>query len=64
MANINISIPDTVHKNLKVAAVMQQRSLKDLIIEMLNEYASASTKQKKSVSVSRTQKNSFSRVKK
>lgn len=54
MANINISIPDDIHKDLKIAAVMQQQSLKTLIIETLEHYAS--TENSISSSVSSTKK--------
>ncbi len=42
MANINISIPDEIHKDLKIAAVLQQQPLKTLIIETLEHYVSDS----------------------
>lgn len=38
MTNINISIPDDLHKQLKVAAAMEDKSLKDVVIETLEDY--------------------------
>ena len=38
MTNINIAIPDTLHKELKVAAAMEDKSLKDVVIETLQDY--------------------------
>ncbi len=35
MANINIPIPDPLHKRLKLMAVEQEKTLKELIIELL-----------------------------
>ncbi|MFH1173888.1 MAG: hypothetical protein V1725_02020 [archaeon] len=35
MANINISIPDDVHKRLKYAALLQDKHIKELIIDLL-----------------------------
>jgi len=58
MANINISIPDDVHKDLKVAAVMQGNSLKTLIIKTLEQYAEGKS------SISRSKKKSTLGVKK
>jgi hypothetical protein len=37
MANINIIIPDEVHRDLKIRAIKEEKSLKDLIIELLSE---------------------------
>lgn len=38
MVNINITIPDELHKELKIAAAMNDTSLKNLIIETLELY--------------------------
>jgi len=35
--NINIEIPDDVHKILKVKAIQEDKTLKDLIIEVLSK---------------------------
>lgn len=35
MVNINIHIPDELHKKLKIEAVKQDSTLKDLIINVL-----------------------------
>ncbi|MBW2983310.1 type II toxin-antitoxin system HicB family antitoxin [Candidatus Woesearchaeota archaeon] len=40
MTNINISIPDDLHKELKVAAAMEDKPLKELVIERLRKYGS------------------------
>jgi predicted HicB family RNase H-like nuclease len=39
MPNINIEIPDDVHRRLKVAAAVQDVTLKDLIILVLEKNA-------------------------
>ena len=38
MVNINISIPDELHKELKIAAAINDTTLKDLIIKTLESY--------------------------
>jgi len=35
MANINVEIPDDVYKKVKLAAILQDRTVKDFIIERL-----------------------------
>lgn len=35
MANINIIIPDEIHKKLKIEAIKQDKSLKEVIIHKL-----------------------------
>jgi hypothetical protein len=35
MANINIEIPDDVYKKVKLAAIMQDKTVKDYVIEKL-----------------------------
>jgi predicted HicB family RNase H-like nuclease len=35
MANINILIPDELHKQLKIIALKENKSLKELIVEQL-----------------------------
>jgi uncharacterized protein (DUF1778 family) len=35
MTNINIEIPDDIYKKVKLAAIMQDKSVKDFIIERL-----------------------------
>lgn len=37
MVNINIHIPDDLHKKLKLEAVKQDSTLKDLIIKALGD---------------------------
>ena len=37
MANINLEIPDDLHKKLKIDAALTDRTLKELIIEALDE---------------------------
>jgi predicted HicB family RNase H-like nuclease len=37
MPNINIIIPDEVHKQLRLAAVKKDTTLKELIIKLLEE---------------------------
>ena len=38
MTNINITIPDNLHKELKVAAAMEEKPLKTVVIERLEAY--------------------------
>lgn len=38
MANINIKIPDEVHKKLKIEAIQQDSTLKEIIIQKLTKY--------------------------
>jgi hypothetical protein len=38
MTNINITMPDALHKDLKVAAAMQGKTLKEVIIDLLIEH--------------------------
>lgn len=35
MVNINIEIPEELHKRLKLAAVMEEKTIKDLVIDLL-----------------------------
>jgi len=37
MVNINIAIPEDLHKKLKLASVMKNTTLKELIIQILEE---------------------------
>ncbi len=37
MVNINIEIPEEVHKKIKILAALEGKSLKELIIEVLEE---------------------------
>ena len=37
MVNVNIEIPDDLHKRLKIAAITADRTLKDHIIAKLDE---------------------------
>ncbi|MEM4336957.1 MAG: toxin-antitoxin system HicB family antitoxin [Candidatus Woesearchaeota archaeon] len=37
MGNINIDIPDELHKQLKVCCAMQDISIKDFIVQSLEE---------------------------
>ncbi len=37
MANINIKIPDDIYKKVKLAAIMQDKTVKDFIIERLEQ---------------------------
>lgn len=39
MANINISIPDELHKELRIAAAKEEKTIKQLVIETLESYA-------------------------
>lgn len=38
MVNINIEIPDDLHKKIKLQSVIQDKTLKDFIIKELEEY--------------------------
>jgi predicted HicB family RNase H-like nuclease len=35
VGNVNIEIPDTLHKELKMAAVLEDKTIKQLVIEIL-----------------------------
>lgn len=37
MGNINIEIPESVHKKLKIAAALKEKTLKQLIVDSLSE---------------------------
>lgn len=37
MVNINIEVPDDVHKKIKILSAMQGVPIKELIIEVLDE---------------------------
>lgn len=37
MANINIAIPESVHKKLKLKAIQDDRTLKAFVIEVLEQ---------------------------
>lgn len=37
MVNINIQLPETLHKELKVTAISNDKTLKDLINEVLEQ---------------------------
>ncbi|MFH1072053.1 MAG: hypothetical protein V1743_01335 [Nanoarchaeota archaeon] len=47
MVNINMKIPDEMHRQLKLASVIKDETLKDHIIELLEEYAKDSSELKK-----------------
>ena len=40
MTNINIEIPDELHKKIKLNAVKEDTSIKEYIIQILQEYIS------------------------
>ena len=44
MVNINIEIPEQLHKEIKIKSVMQEKTLKDYIIEELNSYVKTNGK--------------------
>ena len=44
MTNINITIPEEVHKDLKVQAAMEAKPLKQLIIERLETHVKGGNK--------------------
>ncbi len=37
MVNINIEIPDDLHRRLKLAAILQDRTIKDLFTDLLRD---------------------------
>ena len=37
MVNVNIEIPDDLHKRLRLAAAMQGTTLKDLVTQLLSD---------------------------
>ena len=37
MANINIEVPDDVYKKVKLDAIMKDKTVKELIIEKIDE---------------------------
>lgn len=37
MVNINIEIPDELHRQLKLASVLKDQTLKDYIIKLLDD---------------------------
>jgi hypothetical protein len=37
MVNVNIEIPDDLHKRLKIASVMDGTTIKQLVIDILRE---------------------------
>lgn len=37
MVNVNIEIPDDLHKQLKLTAVLEETSIKQLVIDILAE---------------------------
>jgi hypothetical protein len=37
MVNVNIEIPDDLHKELKLTAVMKDTTIKQLVIDILSE---------------------------
>ncbi|MFC2136039.1 hypothetical protein ACFLTH_15600 [Bacteroidota bacterium] len=37
MTNINIEIPDDIHKEIKLKAVLEDSTIKDYIINILNK---------------------------
>lgn len=39
MVNINIEIPDDLHKRLKIAAVVDDSTIKDIVTDILEEAA-------------------------
>lgn len=44
MVNINIEIPDDLHKALKLASVLDDTTLKDLVIQLLEDETAAALK--------------------
>ncbi len=38
MANVNITIPDDLHKKIKVACAVQEITLKEYLIEKLRQH--------------------------
>ena len=39
MVNINIEIPDDLHKKMKIKALMKEKPIKDYFIEILEKHA-------------------------
>ncbi len=37
MTNININIPDDLHKSLRIEAAIEEKPIKELVIEILKE---------------------------
>jgi hypothetical protein len=37
LVNVNIEIPDDLHKRLKLAAVLDETTIKQLVIDILSE---------------------------
>ena len=37
MVNVNVEIPDDLHKQLKLAAVLNDKTIKELVIEFLGD---------------------------
>jgi hypothetical protein len=44
MVNVNIDIPDDLHKRLKLASVMDETTIKQLVIDILKEAGNESGK--------------------
>lgn len=38
MVHINIAVPDELHRRLKLAAVIEGKTIKDLVTEILGEH--------------------------
>ena len=46
MVNVNIEIPDDLHKRLKLASVMDSTTIKQLVIDILAEEAGKGDKKR------------------
>jgi len=46
MTNINIEIPDDLHKQLKIQATMKDHTLKDYLIDILEQKTKNEKRQK------------------
>jgi predicted HicB family RNase H-like nuclease len=47
MVNLNITLPDELHKQLKVQAALEGRPLKELVIKALEESVKDAQQQRK-----------------
>jgi len=43
VVNLNITLPDELHKSLKIKALQKDTTLKDLIVELLEEWVKHET---------------------
>ena len=43
MVNLNIALPDELHKNLKLRALQENTTLKDLIVKLLEDWVKHET---------------------